>query len=177
MNYKIRLHSHEVKYGSGSGQQSVTGVDAMDDVNSNWVIKAITDKHCSRGETIKCGDMIRFEHLTSGRNLHSHLFTSPLSNTQEVSAFGENGKGDTGDHWQVICEDDSWKRDKKVMFKHLDTNMYLAASGHTFGRPIHGQMEICAISQPDATSYWQAVEGVFIKPSEFNSHRDRHDEL
>lgn len=24
--HKVRLHSHDVKYGSGSGQQSVTGV-------------------------------------------------------------------------------------------------------------------------------------------------------
>ena len=32
---KIRLHSHDLKYGSGSGQQSVTGTDATDDVNSH----------------------------------------------------------------------------------------------------------------------------------------------
>ena len=35
-----RLHSHEVKYGSGSGQQSVTGVRNSDDVNSHWAILA-----------------------------------------------------------------------------------------------------------------------------------------
>jgi len=33
--YKVRLHSHDVKYGSGSGQQSVTGTDTGDDVNSH----------------------------------------------------------------------------------------------------------------------------------------------
>lgn len=65
----IRLHSHDVKYGSGSGQQvhpmqscyvtkslgivytqSVTGVTNADDVNSYWVVKG---KHgaeqCVRG--------------------------------------------------------------------------------------------------------------------------------
>ena len=64
----VRLHSHDVKYGSGSGQQvpsrehtvlhnywvlctqSVTGVTHADDVNSYWVVKG---KHaaeqCSRG--------------------------------------------------------------------------------------------------------------------------------
>lgn len=36
----IRLHSHEVKYGSGSGQQSVTGMANSDDVNSHWQILA-----------------------------------------------------------------------------------------------------------------------------------------
>ena len=35
------------------------------------------------------------------RNLHSHHFSSPLTNQQEVSAFGELGEGDTGDVWKV----------------------------------------------------------------------------
>jgi len=35
---KFRLHSHEVPYGSGSGQQSVTGFPGVDDSNSYWVI-------------------------------------------------------------------------------------------------------------------------------------------
>lgn len=34
----VRLHSHDVKYGSGSGQQSVTAVQDGDDVNSHWQI-------------------------------------------------------------------------------------------------------------------------------------------
>ena len=36
------------------------------------------------------------------RNLHSHHFSSPLTNQQEVSAFGEMGEGDTGDVWKVM---------------------------------------------------------------------------
>ncbi|EGW09578.1 Stromal cell-derived factor 2-like protein 1 [Cricetulus griseus] len=35
-HHKVRLHSHDIKYGSGSGQQSVTGVEASDDANSYW---------------------------------------------------------------------------------------------------------------------------------------------
>lgn len=34
----FRLHSHDVKYGSGSGQQSVTAVKNSDDINSHWQI-------------------------------------------------------------------------------------------------------------------------------------------
>lgn len=34
---KFRLHSHDVPYGSGSGQQSVTGFANVDDSNSYWV--------------------------------------------------------------------------------------------------------------------------------------------
>ena len=61
-------------------------------------------------------------------------------NLQEISAFGEGGRGDTGDVWTVMCEGDYWTRDDSMMLKHVDTGMYLAASGHTFGRPIQGQV-------------------------------------
>jgi dolichyl-phosphate-mannose--protein O-mannosyl transferase len=47
--YKVRLHSHDVKYGTGSGQQSVTGTDVQEDVNSHWAVKAETGRHCIRG--------------------------------------------------------------------------------------------------------------------------------
>ena len=62
-------------------------------------------------ENVKCGSTVRLLHLSTRRNLHSHLFTSPLSNNQEVSAFGENGDGDEGDLWTVDCDlDESWSR-------------------------------------------------------------------
>lgn len=102
-DYKVRLHSHDVKYGTGSGQQSVTGTEIQEDVNSHWIIKAATDKICSRGEPIKCGSIIRLEHLATKKNLHSHQFSSPLSGNQEISCYGDNGEGDSGDHWEVIC--------------------------------------------------------------------------
>lgn len=35
---KHRLHSHDVPYGSGSGQQSVTAFQNVDDSNSYWVL-------------------------------------------------------------------------------------------------------------------------------------------
>jgi dolichyl-phosphate-mannose--protein O-mannosyl transferase len=46
---RLRLHSHDVKYGSGSGQQSVTGVDISDDHNSHWLIRASSGETCKRG--------------------------------------------------------------------------------------------------------------------------------
>lgn len=47
-------------------------------------------------DPIQCGDLIRLEHLLTKKNLHSHLFSAPLSHGQEVSAFGKDGDGDTG---------------------------------------------------------------------------------
>ena len=39
---KFRLHSHDVAYGSGSGQQSVTAYPESDDPNSFWVLRGTT---------------------------------------------------------------------------------------------------------------------------------------
>jgi dolichyl-phosphate-mannose--protein O-mannosyl transferase len=47
--YNVRLHSHDIKYGSGSGQQSVTGTDIKEDVNSNWAVKGAPKSPCVRG--------------------------------------------------------------------------------------------------------------------------------
>ncbi|XP_077021463.1 stromal cell-derived factor 2 isoform X2 [Tamandua tetradactyla] len=92
--HNVRLHSHDVRYGSGSGQQSVTGVSSVDDSNSYWRIRGKTATVCERGTPIRCGQPIRLTHVNTGRNLHSHHFTSPLSGNQEVSAFGEEGEGE-----------------------------------------------------------------------------------
>lgn len=49
VDYKVRLHSHDIKYGSGSGQQSVTGTSTKEDGNSYWLVKAGTNKQCISG--------------------------------------------------------------------------------------------------------------------------------
>ena len=180
VNSGIRLHSHDIKYGSGSGQQSVTGTDKQEDVNSYWQIGPKTDEQCERGQPIKCGSIIRIQHLQTKKNLHSHHFPSPLSHNQEVSAFGQNGDGDTGDNWQILCGGTNWEMNSNVRFKHVDTEMYLSSSGHVYGRPIQGQMEIIASSYSDSSAYWIAKEGIFVKPND-NDNKfiggGSHDEL
>jgi len=61
----------------------------------------------------------------------------------------------------------------------VDTGAYLSTSGNTFGRPIHGQMEIVGLSHADSSSYWNTVEGIFIHPSEMNNVKvhSEHTEL
>lgn len=167
--HSVRLHSHDVKYGSGSGQQSVTAVDASDDHNSYWKIKGKTSTDCLRGSSVKCGQLVRLQHVSTGRNLHSHTFQSPLSHNFEVSAFGENGDGDDGDYWTVVCSGQFWRREDKVRLKHITTNGYLHVTGDTYGRPIHGQKEVCSYPSMSDSSFWQAAEGVFIKPADMPS--------
>jgi hypothetical protein len=92
--------------------------------------------------------------------------------------MGSIGEGDSGDVWEIVCRGDAWEREETVQFKHIDTGAYLSASGNTFGRPIHGQMEIVGMRHSDSASYWTTSEGIFIQPSEMNlkSHPD-HTEL
>lgn len=40
-NTGVNLHSHEISYGSGSGQQSVTGYTGGDDANDYWAVRGI----------------------------------------------------------------------------------------------------------------------------------------
>ncbi|KAL8456990.1 hypothetical protein ACS0TY_035004 [Phlomoides rotata] len=82
---KFRLHSHDVPYGSGSGQQSVTGFPNVDDSNSYWVVRAIPDSNLKQGDTIKSGTLIRLQHMRTRKWLHSHLHASPISGNLEVS--------------------------------------------------------------------------------------------
>ncbi|KJH53251.1 MIR domain protein [Dictyocaulus viviparus] len=182
-NEGSRLHSHDVKYGSGSGQQSVTAVGNSDDVNSHWqiyppfcrlasVIFAFYVKFvalkgsCGRGDPIKCGDKLRLKHLTTGCFLHSHHFQAPLSkHYQEISCFGGGSQSDTSDDWQIICDSDEWMESEAVKFKHVETGVYLALSGQQFGRPIHGQREVVGTDSLTNTGKWKAAEGVYMKRS------------
>ncbi|MBN3298914.1 stromal cell-derived factor 2-like protein 1 [Amia ocellicauda] len=174
IKHNVRLHSHDVKYGSGSGQQSVTGVEVPDDANSYWRIRGKPNAPCQRGVAIKCGQSIRLTHMNTGRNLHTHHFVSPLSGNQEVSAFGENGEGDDLDVWAVQCSGIHWERDDDVRFKHVGTDVFLSITGEQYGHPIKGQREVHGMSSANYNNYWRTMEGVFIKPS---AEPLRHDEL
>lgn len=66
--------------------------------------------------------------MSTKKNLHSHHVSSPLSGKQEVSAYGVKGQGDTGDHWIVKCPGDYWEKDEPVMFKHIDTDVFVFLS-------------------------------------------------
>ncbi|CAB3407170.1 unnamed protein product [Caenorhabditis bovis] len=162
-----RLHSHDVKYGSGSGQQSVTAVKNSDDINSHWQIFPGLQKTCNRGDPIKCGETIRLKHLTTGRFLHSHDFSAPLSKShQEISAFGSEEESDSGDEWLLMCNEDEWTEEEQVKLKHVVTGAYLSLSGQQYGRPIHGQREVVGTSDVTAGSSWKAAEGIYIMNKE-----------
>ena len=61
--------------------------------------------YCTTGQPVLCGDVIRLEHMETAKNLHSHPVAAPLSRKNEVSAFGDDGEGDTSDNWIIECID------------------------------------------------------------------------
>lgn len=174
---KFRLHSHDIKYGSGSGQQSVTAVEDQD-ANSYWSLLGDRDKACNRGEPLECGSTVRLQHVQTRKFLHSHLFKSPLSSQQEVSAFGNDDESDTGDHWMVYCKSRYWQKDESVRLKHVDTGVWLSLSGNIYGRPIFGQLEVIGATNSDSTSFWKTTEGVYVQPTgRATTASPNHDEL
>jgi len=176
------LSSMGINWGSGSGQQAVTTQHSRASSDSMFLIK---DAHpssenkgeCDLGQPIKCGQTIRLEHLNTQKNVHTHAFRSPLTNNQEVSAFGEQGVGDSGDDWVVICATKSgtWERGENVEFRSVDTGRYLASSNNAkFTQancpncPILGHYEVMALGKSggkNGVTTFKADIGVFVQPN------------
>mmetsp|Transcript_30560 Transcript_30560/g.51172 ORF Transcript_30560/g.51172 Transcript_30560/m.51172 type:complete len:233 (+) Transcript_30560:38-736(+) len=181
------LHSHGIAWGSGSGQQSITTNSAKSDKGSLWIVKESSKDLVSEiGTPIKCGAIVRFEHADSHKNLHSHLFQSPLSGNQEVSGFGDNGNGDTGDNWQVQCDiksDELWFRYKGIYLRHMDTSKFLSTSAQAvFNQqncggncPIMGQTEVHASSKKSTNGRWATDQGVYF-PSKEAGNKEAEEE-
>lgn len=74
------LRSANMHYGSGSRQQIVTAYREFSDWDGLWHIKEAHGKGPKTlNEPIKCGDVIRAEHVRTGKNLHSHPVSSWLA--------------------------------------------------------------------------------------------------
>ncbi|KAL6207321.1 hypothetical protein ACLB2K_018279 [Fragaria x ananassa] len=161
---KFRLHSHDVPYGSGSGQQSVTGFPNVDDANSYWVVGPQLETSARQGDSIPSGTIIRLQHMKTRKWLHSHLHASPISGNQEVSCFGGENESDTGDHWRVMIEGTgkTWKQDQRVRLQHVDTGIYLHSHDKKYQRIAGGQQEVCGVRDKRADNVWLAAEGVYL---------------
>ena len=168
---KAKLHSHGIGYGSGSGQQSVTGFPESNDPGGYWQVFGTREEPCERGEDIADGRVIRLLHVQTRKWLHSHAaHRSPLTNNQEVSAHGDDENSDAGDEWKFEVADGNkgdkagpvWKKDQKVRLQHRQTKAFLSCSNTKFQRPISGQNEVCGTSRSDANSVWKADQGVYF---------------
>jgi dolichyl-phosphate-mannose--protein O-mannosyl transferase len=88
-----------------------------------------------------------------------------LPRRRQVSAFGSDAQSDGGDVWRVDWDAKAkyWKQDNKVIFQHVDTGAFLHSLRQaTFGHPIAGQHEVCAVRSKSGDSLWYAAEGVYL---------------
>ncbi|ORX43813.1 mannosyltransferase [Piromyces finnis] len=164
-----KLHSHNVRYGSGSNEQSVTGFNENDDSNSYWMVTGKFGKDCERGKKIKCNSIIRLQHSETKKWLNANTFQSPLSGNGEVNCV-DNGNEDT--EWKVECLDKKakyWIREQPVRFIHSKTgNRLCSFMNYVYNDPIRGQMEVCAVSKNNVQSQWKVMEGFFFSEKNKN---------
>ena len=144
----MHLHSHQIAWGSGSGQQSVTTHSVNNDQGDLWSIQgAYGQQFCEAGTPIQCGSTIRLTHVQTNKNLHSHLFS--------------------------VAKD--WLRGAPISLKHVDTSKYLyTATGVSFNQqncgvqcPIMGQSEVsCAPKKDSSKTTWYTTQGVYFPPKD-----------
>jgi len=176
---KYYLASFNMNWSTGSHLQIIT---AIGDDNSNdnlFIIKeGETYPSCRSGEPISCNSVIRLEHVVTGKNLHSHVFPSMLSNSQEACGFGENGDGDVNDNFRIIC----YKQTNNTIIKgntyfflqHVPTEKYLYINYQKSmfddyncrGCPINGQREVSLTDKKDKQCLWRVLGGIIFNTNE-----------
>ncbi|KAJ2083716.1 hypothetical protein H4R24_000579 [Coemansia sp. RSA 988] len=156
-----RLTMPQVSYGSGSQQQAVTAQGDASLTKALWRVDALDEE--VRGMPVACGSRLHLVNSDSDHRLHSHsAHRSPLSGSQEVSAFDGH---DDGDIWTLEClkSENFWRRENPVYLRHVDTAKYLASlPSKKYRQPISGHQEVCATKKPDANAQWMALEGYYF---------------
>ncbi|KAG8046908.1 hypothetical protein GUJ93_ZPchr0008g12724 [Zizania palustris] len=165
---KFRLHSHDVPYGSGSGQQSVTSFPNVDDANSYWIVRTQPDTSTKQGDPITHGTIVRLQHMRTRKWLHSHMHASPITGNLEVSCFGGDNESDTGDYWRLEIEGGgkSWRQNQRIRLRHVDTSGYLHSHDRKYTRIAGGQQEVCGVGDKRPDNVWLAAEGVYLPVSQ-----------
>ncbi|KAF6750511.1 glycosyltransferase family 39 protein [Ephemerocybe angulata] len=104
---------------------------------------------------LKDGDTIRLSHVPTGRNLHSHTVTAPVSKLNcEVSVYGnltivdDTKRGSVGQAHSLT---------KRMRFKHLALGCYLRAANAVLPQWGFKQIEVSCDEENnknDAHTYW-----------------------
>ncbi|KAI9730575.1 MAG: Protein O-mannosyltransferase 2 [Cirrosporium novae-zelandiae] len=163
------LHSHIQTYPEGSGQQQITCYHHKD-ANNDWFFypnrQAGEFSFDDPVKFLRNNDVIRLIHAQTGRNLHSHQVSAPITKADnEVSCYGNITIGDDKDHWTVEVVDDAVNRDHSLVrtlttafrLKHSSLGCYLRAG--TVNLPQWGfkQIETTCVKEnrpSDVYTYW-----------------------
>ncbi|KAK9449638.1 Dolichyl-phosphate-mannose-protein mannosyltransferase-domain-containing protein [Limtongia smithiae] len=174
------LHSHDHLYPTGSQQQQVT-LYPHKDANNLWMFDNVTmepefDFREAEPVYLKNGDIVRLQHVSTTRRLHSHDVRPPVTEAewqQEVSAYGYKGfSGDANDNFRIeIVRSESKPGEAQEYLRAIDTKFRLvhtmthcALFSHKVKLPSWGyeQQEVtCARQGTMPNSLWYI---------EFNEH-------
>ncbi|OOF96214.1 glycosyltransferase family 39 protein [Aspergillus carbonarius ITEM 5010] len=163
------LHSHIQTYPEGSTQQQVTCYHHKD-ANNDWFIypNRYEPEFDPEGPLrfIGDGEIIRLIHGQTGRNLHSHAISAPVTKSQfEVSCYGNITIGDDKDHWTVEVVDDVASRDRSKIrtlttafrLRHPALGCYLRAGNVNLPQWGFKQIETTCVKEnkpSDVYTHW-----------------------
>ncbi|KAJ9576808.1 hypothetical protein L9F63_006582 [Diploptera punctata] len=167
------LHSHWHLYpeGVGARQQQITTYTHKDD-NNLFLIKKYNSESSEDDEVeiVKNGDLVRLEHVTTRRNIHSHKEMAPISKKHyQVTGYGENGTGDANDVWKVVIvagKDNEVVTtvSSKLKFIHYLQHCVLTSSGKQLPKWAYEQQEVsCNSNMRDKNALWNVEDNIFPK--------------
>jgi dolichyl-phosphate-mannose--protein O-mannosyl transferase len=171
-------------WGSGSHMQIMTSVKETDNNDSLFIIKeGHMDSPCETGTPVKCNSIIRFEHASTGKNIHSHSFPSFITDSQEVCGFGQNGFGDVNDNFQLICYNSNeplLKGKTQFFLLHVGTKQFLYVNikkslfneYNCRGCPIMNHREVSCTTNKDKQALWKVIGGIIYGSGEEKDHVD-----
>jgi dolichyl-phosphate-mannose-protein mannosyltransferase len=164
------LHSHVQLFPEGSQQQQITCYHHKDS-NNDWLIftnryEPDVDLESPDIRFLKDGDVIRLIHSHTGRNLHSHSVSAPVTKSEnEVSCYGNLTVGDEKDHWTVEVVEDLVSRDRSRIrtlmttfrLKHTALGCYLKAANVNLPQWGFKQIEVTCTKDnnpKDSHTHW-----------------------
>jgi dolichyl-phosphate-mannose-protein mannosyltransferase len=168
------LHSHVQTYPEGSGQQQVTCYHHKD-TNNDWFLypnRAEPDFNSSKEAPIRYvadKSVVRFLHAQTGRNLHSHQVSAPVTKADfEVSTYGNVTVGDDKDHWTIEVVRDTASKDRSKIrtlttafrLRHTSLGCYLRAGNVNLPQWGFKQIEVTCVKKnnPRDVYTWWNVE-------------------
>ncbi|KAI9813998.1 MAG: Protein O-mannosyltransferase 2 [Pycnora praestabilis] len=163
------LHSHVQTYPEGSSQQQITCYHHKD-ANNDWFFYPNRNQPELYADAplsyVADKDVIRLIHSQTGRNLHSHQVSAPVTKADhEVSCYGNTTVGDEKDHWTVEVVRDAASNDRSKIrtlttafrLKHTALGCYLRAGNVNLPQWGFKQIEVtCTKSNypSDVYTHW-----------------------
>jgi len=160
--FGLNLHSHPHNYpeGASSQQQQVT---TYPDTSSQFTVKKYNHSlnDIDPVQLVRHGDLIQLVHDGTGRNLHSHIHPSPITQTEyQVTANGYADSVDANNLWRVVIEDgvkgQVWQTlNQRFQLVHYVLECVLATTGEQLPHWGFFQNEVvCHRNNREPSSFW-----------------------